>query len=881
MLSINKFISVNCGKILLISFIFLFSFTTFSSGNDTTSFEIDSLTLLVEQSEDNDKIDNLISLARAYFTISPRKSLHHAFEAFDFAEQIDYNQGMASALNRIGTGYILLNSFDSALIYLNRSLELSMEIEYKKGMAMAYGNIGLIFDYLGEYNQAIENHLNSLKVEEELENQKGIAASLNNIGNIYYQLDDFDLALEYFQRSLRINQELGDDVGVAQLFNNIGAIYHKKRKLDKALLYFQSSLVINKELDNPADVASCYNNLGNIYFEMEEDDNALENYTRSYEISSASNDLWSMANTTRNLGGLYLKLGNFTKSQEYLEQTLEIASQLKSRDLMAQTYQSLSELYASKGDYRSAFDLHMKYSELSDSIYNTETNVRIAELEMGYQVQKEIQKQEKENEIQQLKIERSTRTIYFIIAFLVLTVMLIVFVYSRYRIKVRLSKLLEDKNKETAKLNAELKDFNDRLEVKVKNRTTDLEDEIKERKKMDVELKKALKKTEDANYLKNAFLANMSHEIRTPLNGIIGFSSLLETELSLMENEELYEYANGIQQSGDRLMHLLNNVIDISKIEANDMDVDIKSCFVNEIVKNVSELYSFKVNDKGIKFNTKLNEIPKALADEPKLTKILSDIIDNALKYTEKGFINVLTDFNEDDEKVMIIVKDTGIGIDESYLDHIFEAFRQESLGYSRSYQGAGLGLPLAKRLVELMEGEIRVESTKGIGTTVSILIKAEVERIVIEEPVEKVIEKVTPEITKGDLRIFIVEDDRMNRLVLKKMLAKTGEVVATVDGEETMQVIEENHKKGIIFDIMLFDINLPAPWDGIKLMNAVKEKFKEYKTIPFIAQTAYAMTGDKERLLDSGFDNYIAKPINKNEMINMIKSQLSIGKIK
>ncbi|MCF8388206.1 MAG: response regulator, partial [Bacteroidales bacterium] len=138
---------------------------------------------------------------------------------------------------------------------------------------------------------------------------------------------------------------------------------------------------------------------------------------------------------------------------------------------------------------------------------------------------------------------------------------------------------------------------------------------------------------------------------------------------------------------------------------------------------------------------------------------------------------------------------------------------------------------------------------------------------------------KTDAEAEKGDLNIFIVEDDRMNRLVLVKMLKNMGNIVAAEDGEETLKIISENSKKGLTFDIMLFDINLPAPWDGIKLMEEIKVKYKEYRTIPFIAQTAYAMTGDKERLLEAGFDNYIAKPVNKKELITMIQNQLRISK--
>jgi signal transduction histidine kinase len=144
------------------------------------------------------------------------------------------------------------------------------------------------------------------------------------------------------------------------------------------------------------------------------------------------------------------------------------------------------------------------------------------------------------------------------------------------------------------------------VENKINKETQNLESELFKSRQKDKELKKALKRAEDANYLKNAFLANMSHEIRTPLNGIIGFSSLLETELALLENKELYEYASGIQQSGDRLLNLLTNIIDISRIEANDIEVELHPCDINEIIENVCDLYVFSANEKGLLLSTKL-----------------------------------------------------------------------------------------------------------------------------------------------------------------------------------------------------------------------------------------------------------------------------------
>lgn len=317
-----------------------------------------------------------------------------------------------------------------------------------------------------------------------------------------------------------------------------------------------------------------------------------------------------------------------------------------------------------------------------------------------------------------------------LILFSIISILLLLYIvishFNYVKNEEALNNQIEVLNSELHSTQFQLKNAEEILNERVTIMTNALEQELIERQSKDAELKIALKREKDANYLKDAFLANMSHEIRTPLNGIIGFSFLLEEELSRFENHELYEYANGIQESGKRLLHLLNNIIDISRIEANDFEIILKPCNIPFIVSKVSELYNDKAHDKGVIMNIQIHESLNAIADDSYLTRILTDIIDNSVKYTERGFITISSGFLPEQQRVFIQVKDTGIGIDSEYLPNIFEAFRQESLGYSRIYQGAGLGLALAKRLVNLMKGEISIESVKGIGTKVSIYLPAE-----------------------------------------------------------------------------------------------------------------------------------------------------------
>ena len=466
----------------------------------------------------------------------------------------------------------------------------------------------------------------------------------------------------------------------------------------------------------------------------------------------------------------------------------------------------------------------------------------------------------------------------YIVIPLILIIGTVLWVLQRRRNQY-LTQQLEENKKEIGHAKHQLNDKDERIR-ELEEEQHGEEDTEKLKSNVEFTLKRALKRSKEENFQKNTFLSSLSSEIRTPLNNIIGFASLLETEISLLENKELFEYARGISESGDRLTRLLNNIIDISKIESHDVDITIKPCSISAIVTSVAQLYTFKANDQKIKFNIINKDIPDALVDDKVLTRVLGGILDNAIKYTEKGFVNISSDYIKKSNEIIIRVKDSGSGIDPSYLKEIFNAFRPDSPGYSKEEQGTRLGLPIAKQLIEMMDSRLEIESEKGKGTSVSIFLKAEgeiPEVAEIESEPEEEIEGPTKTKILQDLDIFIVEDDLMNSMVLVEMTKSLGEVTTAVNGEVTLKIVNDKHAQGKHFTIMLFDINLPPPYDGIKLMQKIRKEIPAYQKIPFIAQTAYAMTGDREKLLEAGFDDYIPKPINKNELYTIMKHQLEM----
>ena len=424
--------------------------------------------------------------------------------------------------------------------------------------------------------------------------------------------------------------------------------------------------------------------------------------------------------------------------------------------------------------------------------------------------------------------------------------------------------------KETAKAEQEINE-------KLQQQAGALQQELETLRMQELALKTSLKKVEKANYLRNAFIANLGFDVRTPLNGIIGFANMLETELAVRENSELYEYAANIEKSGARLLKLLDNVIDLSSLESNTLVLKIKPVAPDKIITRVFEQYKTEANNKKLICKSKISsELNTALKDEKGLEKALTQIVDNAIKYTEKGFVTISAFYAEETDTDVIEVKDNGPGINPDKQKYLFEP----GLSKDIHNEGTGIGLKLAKKYIEMMKGNLFLESVPGKGTTVTIHIPCSEkavakEQVALTEPVEEV--EISTAAELGDLDIFVVEDDRMNRIILGQMLRKLGKVKLTVDGNDCMDTIAKEAVNRHFYQVMLFDINLPGDWDGIKLLKVIREKYPEYRKIPFIAQTAYAMSGDKERLLKEGFDSYLAKPIDKNELITTIKQQLKI----
>ncbi|MCD6354086.1 MAG: PAS domain S-box protein [Prolixibacteraceae bacterium] len=386
------------------------------------------------------------------------------------------------------------------------------------------------------------------------------------------------------------------------------------------------------------------------------------------------------------------------------------------------------------------------------------------------------------------------------------------------------------------------------------------------RKKTEEDLLKALEKAKESDRLKIAFLQNMSHEIRTPMNGILGFTSLLkEPELN---SEELLEYVKIIEESGARMLNTLNDLMDISKIEAGQMEVKLAEVNINEQFEYLQAFFENEAVQKGLKL-TKHETLPWEEAtietDAEKVYAILANLIKNALKYTQKGTIDF--GYALKDNIVVFYVRDTGIGIPKEKLESVFERFVQVDQNLSSYYEGVGLGLSIAKAYAKMLGGKIWVKSEKNKGSTFYFTIpkNKKTENIILSESED-------PEglnINLRNLKILISEDDEMACMFLTLILKDfTREILYAHNGIETVELCRNNSD----IDIILMDIKMPK-MNGYEATKKIREFNKE---VIIIAQTAFALSGDQEKSLDAGCDDYVSKPISKEILIGKIKKQFN-----
>lgn len=625
---------------------------------------------------------------------------------YSTAQKADDSTRMLNVLEQLAMKYDKGEKYDSAQIFYNRGIKMAESLGNDKIVCDMKNNLGNIYLYWGSYEKALELYLESLAISKRNNDSISQSKTLNNIGIIYYDWGDMEQSLDYYMQSFRLDSAMGNVLGESQTLNNIAIIYDETGEDEKALEVYQRSLDFAREVEDYYQIAVAYSNIGGVYLEEKDFVKADTFYRRTLENYQRDRSVIGIAETYILLGDLYSERGQYEEALDYFRRGLEIVIPRNLTWSILNAYQSLETLYKKRGDHKKAYEYLKKYHKINDSIFSAEASSKLALLTNAY----EIQQKDQEMELQQARMNeqhaRIKRQRIIMSGLGVFTITIVIFsilLFRQYRLRIKAWRHLLAQH----------------------------EDILKSRQ----EVLAAKEKAEESDRLKTTFLVNVSHELRTPMNGIMGFTELLQREAASEEKRKLY--LSYISSSSRQLLKVLNDIIDISSIETGQLRLEEEACSPKEIF---SDLYAFyqkqKEEENKDKISLKLSVPDDAaehhcIADRKRLAQVVFNLLSNALRFTEKGRIEF--GYSLDAGSTMqIFVRDTGIGIERSKFELIFERFRQIDDSTTRTHGGAGLGLAIAKELVKLMKGKIYVESELGRGSTFFVeipFVTAEVRR--------------------------------------------------------------------------------------------------------------------------------------------------------
>lgn len=398
-----------------------------------------------------------------------------------------------------------------------------------------------------------------------------------------------------------------------------------------------------------------------------------------------------------------------------------------------------------------------------------------------------------------------------------------------------------------------------------------IDDIIRVEKEQQALVEEALQQAEVANRAKSAFLFNMSHDIRTPMNAIVGYTELIQKHID--DREKCLDYVNKIRSSGDFLLSLINNVLEMSSIESNNMVLDESPIRTGQILDEVSDVYEELMREKKIAFTHLLDVQTKYIyADKVKLKEIFLNIVSNAYKYTPEGgkvyFARKEIPCDREGYALMeTVISDTGIGMSKEYLPRLFDEFSREKHGAENKIQGTGLGMPIVKRLVDLMEGTISVESELGKGTTLVITIP---HRIAHVDDLQRDEVAVVDTTEFEGKRILLAEDNDFNAEIAKEILQDVGFIVERAeDGIICVDMLQKSERN--YYDLIFMDIQMPN-MNGYKATQIIRGMDDPYRRdIPIVAMTANAFEEDKKQAVAAGMNGHLSKPINLNKLMEML----------
>ncbi len=818
----------------------------YSKQSNIDSLETELRLRKLNKAEDSSTVVLLQQLVEASATTDLPKALYYAHQALIIADKVGNQELIATAYTFFGRIYREQGLYELALESFYKSLHIWEKQKDKPGSAFCYNDIGNIYYDKLEFDHAYLNYSKALQISQSINFREAMSVSLNNMGLVHHKQKNLAGALINYKAALLLRKQLTDPTLVPHSHRYIATVYTDLEKYDSALYHFNAGakLCLPIEKNTHGLLGNIYSNTAKCYFKMKDFKNAEKYFDLAEALYKKYNEVGPIAMLYNDKANFLIHQAKFAEAEKYLKLAAGLAEQYNAQPLIKDVYKTLSSLHYKKGDYKEAFNTQTAYERIKDSMAEAGNMRRILSIQHQYEIEKQekaLKDAEDQNRFQQAGLEHAQRVsqLYFILMVAcIISLALLVYLYLH-----------------KTKVNSKLKQHNDIIEIQ--------NAEIEEKNR---DLQIAKEQAESSARHKSEFLSSMSHEIRTPMSGIIGFLNLLLEDQRLDEDQR--KKLHSIHYSADKLMHIINDVLHLSTIEAGSIlleqqPINVRK-FCDELLSNIkATLTHNKVN---FALNIQQN-VPKIIIGDPtRLYQILSNLLGNARKFTHKGWIrlNIHAESRADNiVNVIFEVADTGIGIPSDKLETIFNSFEQANSGILQKYGGTGLGLAITKKLVHIMGGKVSVTSTLGEGST----FRAEIPLTYSEDATLNAPTIIEPKIKVNleGMRVLLVEDNEINQMVIGQQLKRWKINVSIVcDGYSALESLKEE-----LFDAVLLDIQMPGI-DGLQTVREIRNS-KTYTIInpfvPVVGLTADVFDETRRMALIAGMNDVLTKPAKPEDL--------------
>ncbi len=778
---------------------------------------------------DSARVVGLNALCFKLGDIDPGRAMIFGNRAMDLAKRIGFREGEAQSHAYVGYCLTRQSAFDAAQAEYDLSIAMYGELKDPCSAAGVWYNVGLNQQMLQQEAKALETFLRVLEMEAACPAVHQRSTRLYAIGSVYANTQRFSEALPYYLEAIALDSARHDTARLAKEHVAIANALSGMGRTAEALEHYDRSVRCSLASGDSLTVAYVHYNISELEFARGRIPEAVHRAEQCVDMLQRLRRWAEVAHAGINLGSLYTKTGRPREAEAVLLNSVRIADSLGLSSDRIYSLLGMAAAMEAQGDDKAALAWYKRYVEAYDSANVRERDQQLAEMTTRF----ETEKKEKALEASRLKEsaanaeaerQRTQKTAYLGGALLFAS--LLVLFIARYRAKRRTAD-------ELARINREV--------VVQKERA------------------------EDSERAKDRFLANVSHEIRTPLNAIMGFTGLLLHE---HRDERTTRFLTSIRDAGDNLLVVINDVLDLSRIEAGRLQLVTEPFDLHRTARLCEEILHHRAEEQGDELTVRIaGQVPAWMSgDSARILQILLNLVGNALKFTTKGEVRL--DVDTAANGVRFTIMDSGVGIPADKLETIFDRFAQVEVTDQRRYGGTGLGLAIVKELVDLHQGTIHVSSGVGRGTTFTVelpLARAEAPALV---------PRGDRTATNGSLAgrtVLVAEDNEMNALVTTETLrrcypAVRSEVVR--NGQEALQAIEEDADGDIA--LVLMDVQMPV-MDGMTATRAIRSLPNGAAGLPVIALTASVLPSDLSRCLEAGMDACVSKPFKADELVRAI----------